>query len=200
MAVSRMLLATGGPHEEICDRKAISSAYYALFNLFGSEAVDLVKLVVGDELVQRAPGDFSRSIAHDDVKTAAQVFCKGSGDRVQIPFFGEVTIPRDLKTVLTTFTEVQDERHTADYNFKLTYSHRIAQEIVERVDEAVRLWSTVRHEPAARLFLLMLIAGLSKERTEKTKAVAIIASASAPPPSAPPSPPPPPPPPTPPSR
>src|SRR5258708_11232974 len=87
-------------------RRAVSTAYYALFHLLISESV----------------ANWSR---HDLRTSLGRAFdhapMKGASNRVlntdTFPFVGQdpVVVTR-LRTVATTFVQLQDKRHTADYD------------------------------------------------------------------------------------
>ncbi len=131
-------------------RRAISTAYYALFHLLVDEATRL--MAVDPKLRQLA----GRAFAHDEMKQASNSF-RSTGLPPQVSAVSGMGIPTDLKLVAEVFVELQDARHEADYSLGRTFTRADAQFQVNRADQAFQAWSNVRSEPIAKVFLASLL-------------------------------------------
>ena len=75
-------------------------------------------------------------------------------------FYGKnVAIPQDLRKVALAFTNLQAERHRADYNYAVRLTRIDVQDKVNQVQDAFKQWATVRKDPAADYYLIALLTG-----------------------------------------
>jgi hypothetical protein len=136
-------------------RRAVSSAYYALFHLLIEEGARALSPSRPPQLRNQV----QRAYAHGDMKTVCQQFGKG-----QIGNLAQATqkliqspLQNELATVARTFVALQEERHDADYDISKPFN-RI--DVVSKID-LVRLafddWGRVRTSPNARVFLAALL-------------------------------------------
>lgn len=128
-------------------RRAVSTAYYALFHLL---LEDLARLFSreSDELVAR----LARSAEHRLMKEVSGRFIGGKipeGLGPSPPNF----IPEQLKRVAKTFVDLQKLRHDADYDRAFRISNQSAAEAVGSAEAAFKDWSDVSQSDAARLYL-----------------------------------------------
>lgn len=151
-------------------RRAISTAYYALFHLLISEAVDLVlgtSAPASPRRDVRLRGVLTRTFKHGDMQKAARAFSKehlpvqlGHGppgrQGRQIKTTPAMANPSGLKTVAEAFVNLQTARHEADYNLSVRYTFQQAADFVDDAEQAFVMWQTVRSTPEAREFLLAL--------------------------------------------
>jgi hypothetical protein len=132
-------------------RRAISTAYYALFHLLSSEASD--KLIPHNpaKLVKFA----RRALAHTDMKNAAKGISQTPLGR---PYNEVLTapIPPSLVSVARAFVDLQEERHAADYDLCKTFDRYQVLALVKRAEDAFRDWNTVCATREASVFLTML--------------------------------------------
>src|SRR5207302_6714111 len=115
-------------------RRAISTAYYALFH----RLIDaFVSRVLSDASRQAILG---RQFEHDCMKALCQQIQQLAERPKQpdtkdglFPVFTLIGWPvaAELKQVATSFTELQERRHQADYNLAVTYTRRDAQAMIE---------------------------------------------------------------------
>jgi hypothetical protein len=131
-------------------RRAVSTAYYALFHLLVDEAT---KMLVPDPKLRRLVG---RALVHDEMKQASASF-KSSGLPPHVAAVCGAVVPPDLKLVAEVFVELQDVRHEADYKLDRSFTRDNARFLVGRADQAFRAWSTVRSEPIAKVYLASLL-------------------------------------------
>ena len=131
-------------------RRAVSTAYYALFHLLTEEFARL--------FVQNDPGLLSRvtrTVDHKPLKDASALFSKS---RITLPKSlqpknGQFEVPEDLLTVTEAVSQLQEERELADYDRARRLTQTEAQLAVAQAEVAFQAWERIRHTDAARLFL-----------------------------------------------
>ena len=62
-----------------------------------------------------------------------------------------------LRRVAGTFADLQEERHTADYDLADFYSRAEVQTLIQRVEESFVLWTSIRDSPETEIFLAALL-------------------------------------------
>lgn len=113
--------------------RAISTAYYALFNHVLDDATELL---IGDKhgTLLRAKEHLKRSLSHKDLKLR----CKS------------VSIERDFPQPLADFSsalvELQAKRHCADYEKNTVFSTSEAIALVSRAKAAMNKYDRVRRK------------------------------------------------------
>jgi uncharacterized protein (UPF0332 family) len=133
-------------------RRAISTAYYALFHLLISEATLKWKNVD-----QRST--FARLFEHGKMRSASHK------QRAKLDTFlntnplpgPELTSARNLHTVADTFSDAQQQRHTADYDNATTWTRAEVLSQIDLVTTAFQSWHAIRNEPQAHAYLLALL-------------------------------------------
>ncbi len=152
------LLATHEPRrpKQSSLRRAISSSYYALFHLLVHEAVSL--LVVGADR-KSLRNSLSRAFVHGQMKEVAQQFAgtKGPSPKV-LPALNGAGLPPELKSVASTFVDVQQARHEADYDVSHDFTRKECMDLVSRVQVAFSDWNKVRRTLPADVFLVAMLA------------------------------------------
>jgi uncharacterized protein (UPF0332 family) len=127
-------------------RRAVSSAYYAVFHLMVSEAVANWSRVP----LRAALG---RAFDHNIMKAASNRIQDGR----QFPFTGEdPKVVAALKAVAKTFAQLQQERHVADYDNTTFWSRTEALAQVKSAEQAFATWKPIREEPIAQAYLVSL--------------------------------------------
>ena len=129
-------------------RRAVSTAYYALFHLL---TIDAARLYVRDdwELVSR----IARSLNHGDMKNVSREFSKGQLPKsLQVPD-KPAQISELVKKVAKAFNNLQAARHSADYDLGVTYTREAALTLVEAAETASAHWAVVKSSDDARLYL-----------------------------------------------
>lgn len=126
-------------------RRSISSSYYALFHLLTVESSSLYAAEFN--LMAR----IIRTHNHGDMKKVSTFF---ANDKLPkgIVQAGYVT-PPDLKIVATTFVNLQQARHEADYDLTQTFRRQEAIDFVERARQAFAAWERVKKTDEARIYL-----------------------------------------------
>jgi hypothetical protein len=62
-----------------------------------------------------------------------------------------------LRSVATAFVQLQEKRHTADYDSGTFWTRVEALAQVAQAQRAFTLWKTIREEPAAQAYLMALL-------------------------------------------
>ena len=132
-------------------RRAVSTAYYALFHLLISEAT----------LNWARPelrSDLGRVFEHGKMKSAS------SERRAALslvlkndPHGRDSAVTRHLHIVTNTFVVVQAERNDADYNAGRQWTHTEVVRQIDVVATAFESWKAIREEPAAQAYLVSLL-------------------------------------------
>jgi hypothetical protein len=134
-------------------RRAVSSAYYALFHLLIRDAV--VNWKHADQHARMA-----RAFDHKRMKDASTAILKEIGN---IP--GPATAGADpeqasrfrLSTVAQAFVDLQQARHKADYDIEEPFQPVDAAVDVAQAHLAFVTWADVRDEPPAQRYLYSLL-------------------------------------------
>ena len=128
-------------------RRAISSAYYALFHLLTSEASALYAAESG--LAAR----ITRTLNYGEMRKVSSMIANNKLPKgVQTPGGGYIT-PQEVKTVANAFVRLQQARHEADYDLIRTFSRKQAIEVVRMARDAFEAWEKVKKTDDARLYL-----------------------------------------------
>lgn len=133
-------------------RRAISTAYYALFHFLIREAC--ARLTTRPELRTQS----ARAFNHRDMKMTCQAVQKSQPPAYLGLVLGS-PVTDDLKLIAEAFVLLQTTRHDADYNFDFLPTRTGAGELVQQVRDAVAAWDRVKRDPAADAFLLGLLLG-----------------------------------------
>ena len=135
-------------------RRAISTAYYALFHLLISEATLNWK-----RADQRAL--LARFFEHGKMRAASERQrgeCNRFIDSTPPPAPGrELDCMRHLHIVANTFIQAQQQRHTADYDNAGQWNRLRALTLISQVEAAFESWRAIRDEPAAHAYLISLL-------------------------------------------
>lgn len=146
----------GSPSErsnrEVDFRRAISSAYYALFHAICSDAADLLGPDVSEEVRHR----IRRWFDHAQIKVLCGRLTKPQLDQPLFELIG--TAPsQDLRFVASNFLLLQNERHLADYDAGYATTWEEARLIVELGIRALEAWSRLHRTSELNIFVLSLL-------------------------------------------
>jgi uncharacterized protein (UPF0332 family) len=135
-------------------RRAVSTAYYALFHLLTEEAALLWR---GSP---EAGTGVTRAFQHGSMKSTSLKFrgpvwhdWRGNGQPV----------PEELRRVAAAFADLQEERHTADYDNHEQWSLSEVQALLRIAADAFVDWESIRTHPMAGNYLLAML--LPKQRS-----------------------------------
>jgi len=131
-------------------RRAVSTAYYALFHRLTEDAAG------------RWPGtaeartSFERGFKHGIMRGVSLEFGPtGWKDRRG----NRQSVPLPLQRVAKSFATLQDERHSADYDNSRSWSATDANEILDLTRQAFREWDLIREDPMAGNYLIAMLLG-----------------------------------------
>lgn len=134
-------------------RRAVSGAYYALFHLLVHESA---KMLISGAAHTPLRALTARAYEHGAMRQASKSFASGGlPPTLQAILPGGA--PREIREIATTFVDLQDARHGADYDMTLKLTRRDAQGLIARVERAFAVWRSVREDPAARVYLAALL-------------------------------------------
>jgi hypothetical protein len=137
-------------------RRAVSTAYYALFHLLTEAAA--ARLVTGGAREQQALRMVvRRAFSHGDMKRASVSFAGGSAPAEWQTALATAGVTADVRLVASAFHDLQGARHEADYNLGRIYTRREAQEFVRRCEDAFDAWARCRKAHDAEVFLAALL-------------------------------------------
>jgi uncharacterized protein (UPF0332 family) len=125
-------------------RRAVSTAYYALFHLLTTAAVANWK-----KPRQRAA--LARAFDHRKMNDACT---KTRGKQFPHPNHASV---RHLKTIANTFIQLQQNRHTADYDNSKKWTRTEVLGHIELAALSFDSWKAIGRETIAEDFLLQLL-------------------------------------------
>jgi len=134
-------------------RRAVSTAYYALFHFLIRETLRQIGPNLSDDNYNRA----YRWFDHGNMSRVARIF---SQEMVRISNSKDVLVQSDsraIKFVALSFAELQELRHSADYDPGASFQRADVQENIRRVGTAFLLWPAVKKSPEANTFLLSLL-------------------------------------------
>jgi hypothetical protein len=133
-------------------RRAVSTAYYALFHLLIHEAT--TRLVAIAVLRPRVARSFDHRVMNGVCKDYVNLTLNAAGQYVSTA--GQI-IPQQLWDIASAFIALQEARLQADYNTSATLTHGQADIDVMRAEAAFLDWSAVHTDPAADTFLAELL-------------------------------------------
>ena len=162
-----LALATRMANDEEADlqaarsRKAISVAYYALFNLLLEHGAAKLATHAG---VRKLVG---RAYSHTEMAKTARTFRSGSDampKHLKTPFGSTFpTMPSEMINVADAFVELQEARHDADYDQIKEFARSDAKRMVKLATAAFADWNRLSGMPEQQelceLFLAALLLG-----------------------------------------
>lgn len=138
-----LLNKDGENPKEASLRRAVSTAYYALFHLLIDEAVSNWGIVHQRSIL-------ARTFEHGNMKKICDEHVKNFYIAKQPP------AGLQLKDVAQTFSELQQKRHTADYDNSYAWTRVRAESWIDKASVAFDNWRAIRNQPEAQDYLLYL--------------------------------------------
>jgi hypothetical protein len=140
-------------------RRAVSSAYYALFHLLVADGARLLsptnpaglKVLIG------------RAFNHGQMRDVCVGFVEGNAkpnsNRIPPATKAVLTLPLDVDfvEVLKVFVDLQEARHQADYDLAKVWTRLDAVNHVQAARQAFDNWEKVRRTPNASVFVAALL-------------------------------------------
>ncbi len=148
-----LLLASLDPRrpKQVNLRRAISSAYYALFHLLTAEASGMYATDAG------LLAQIVRTYNHGEMKRVSMYFANNRLPRALQPASGVYATPPELKNVAQTFVDLQEARHDADYNLAHQVTRGGTLALVQRIQQAFADWNQVKRMDDGRVYLACLL-------------------------------------------
>ena|SRR5579875_1938623 len=152
---SRLLQPGGRSIAEADVRRAVSSAYYALFHLLVEAGTNLLCPEQPVEL--RA--QFKRAFVHSDMKKVCKQFETGKKASMSSTLRNLLTEPvePELLEVAKAFVDLQAMRHQADYVLDSPISSTEAAIHVAKAKEAFQCWQAIHATNNAKAFVTALL-------------------------------------------
>ena len=143
------------PVTEANSRRAVSTAYYAVFHL-------LIRTAISNWTQIEHHPQLARTFEHRRMKEASIAILKVIG-RVD----SEVTtsndaVPMRLWFVANAFVDLQELRHRADYDIATPFDPLTAAVSVALVRQTFEIWTEIKDQPLSQRYLYSL---LFKERS-----------------------------------
>lgn len=146
--------ATGRPKQANL-RRAISAAYYALFHYLVDQSC---RNSIGTRHIQAPCRQVvGRAFEHKSIKDACRSFAggtlKASVSKGLPPSFA---IPQPIRDVATTFCELQDKRHEADYDMTERFQRSDVLGLVDQAERAIDRFRQLPNSNERKFFLACL--------------------------------------------
>jgi len=136
----------------ICDRRAVSAAYYALFHHLNGSVVDLIAPHVSVVANHR----IRRWLEHIEMKKVCGRFLPAQLDQPLLALIGDSVSP-DLRNVAQNFITLQEARHNADYNVGYSLTSEDARQFILLALVAMDSWDRIATSAEANIFILSLL-------------------------------------------
>lgn len=135
-------------------RRAISSAYYAVFHRLVSEAVHTLAPKRPKALSERV----ARAFSHGEMKQACGLFLRVPLPSVLSKMVGK-TISNEMQMLAEIFLELQEARHSADYDPSEVLTRATVLARLSEAERAFWAWNCMRNTDEATVFLAALAFG-----------------------------------------
>ncbi len=141
-------------------RRSVSTAYYALFHFLIEEAT---KMMIGAANRRKALRELAgRSFGHGEMREACREFAKPPSSqpkRLFQPFAPRYHANAEVKTIANHFINLQELRHTADYDRTYDFTRLEALNSATQAEEAMQAWRLLKRadEELAMLFVVALM-------------------------------------------
>lgn len=140
-------------------RRAVSTAYYALFHFLIDRACRQV--FGGATRLRQHRLILSRAFVHGTMQAASR---RVAGGNLPTTFGWTTGFPVALQDIARAFIQLQEDRHRADYDLARPFSRSEASQLVESAASAITNWPTIADDDAARLYLVLLLTWKSLEQ------------------------------------
>jgi len=136
-------------------RRAISTAYYALFHLLISEATSRLVTGSGRDRLRHSLG---RAFVHSAMREAAHGFARNRISPKVGPALAGAALQPQLVSVAAAFVDLQQARHEADYDTARRFTRRKCLDLVAQAEQAFADWNAIGSSLQADVFLVALLA------------------------------------------
>jgi uncharacterized protein (UPF0332 family) len=129
-------------------RRAVSTAYYALFHLLSEGVAEQVSPANPAGLRDQV----RRVLKHETMHSAASAF-GSTNPAASVTRLLAMPISEDLKSVALAFKDLQQSRYEADYDLRAAFEAEEVSDLLDRTSAAFLAWKRERNTDNARLFL-----------------------------------------------
>jgi uncharacterized protein (UPF0332 family) len=133
-------------------RRAVSTAYYALFHLLIHEATLNWRRVDQRALLARFFEHGKMKAASDRQRGVINAYLRTNP--APCP---DLDCARHLHHVADTFFQAQQHRHTADYDNATTWTRTEVLTLIDLLDSAFQSWHQISEDAAAQAYLISLL-------------------------------------------
>ena len=143
-------------------RRAVSTAYYALFHLLVSEAT-------ANWSRPELRGALTRVFDHGPMKQAAdkKVSELNSYFKEKPPEGPERTVAYHLYNLADVFSQAQYHRNEADYNTARQWELTEVLLHIDGIADAFKSWKIIREEPVAQAYLVSMLPSKERRQTDR---------------------------------
>lgn len=152
--------AAGAPRQATL-RRGVSDAYYALFHQLTDAIARQALRGVESAPVQR----YRRTLPHADLKLVSAAVASGTGRVTPAALSNEAKRDPVVRAVAQAVTDLQEERHRADYDHAEVFDARRLSDAIQRAATAVAEIDQSRTQPAMSANLALLALGTHWSRT-----------------------------------
>ncbi|MFO7775135.1 MAG: hypothetical protein R6W89_04995 [Candidatus Hydrogenedentota bacterium] len=133
-------------------RRAVSAAYYALFHYLVQEAC---RTQMGTQhTVSPHRRILGRAFGHANMKKACKPFSGGALPDSLCKGLDTKQVSNDIRTVATTFVDLQDKRHRADYDLTEPFRRNEALYLIKTAKRAIETFGNCTASDEERRFFL----------------------------------------------
>lgn len=137
-------------------RRAVSSAYYALFHYLIDQACRELLGTQNDKRVYRHV--LARAFDHGCMKEACVAFRDVSLPKKMAGALPSAfAIPPELQFVAETFVQAQEKRHIADYDLSTRFARWDVAGFIHEVERAIATFESVTNVNSRQFFLVCLL-------------------------------------------
>jgi hypothetical protein len=136
----------------VCERRAVSAAYYALFHHLNGSAVNRIAPHVRPEVGHRV----QRWFDHSEMKRVCGRFLSTKLDKPLLELIGE-SASVEMRNVAQSFMTLQEARHSTDYDLGYKLSSDEAQHLILLALVAMDSWDRIANTHEANIFILSLL-------------------------------------------
>ncbi len=142
-------------------RRSVSTAYYAVFQLFSFEAATLVDC--GARLRHTLHGAIDHATLRDISKALAPGRNRDEGKKLREALF-ENEVPDRMQELCRLVLQLYEARRSADYDPAYKTTTPTSQELVQHARDVFKYWAILRDDEAGRIFLVALLAAINKPK------------------------------------
>jgi hypothetical protein len=145
-------------------RRALSTAYYALFHL-----------LIADAIANCSDPEFRATLArvfdHGPMKQASEKKVSEINAYFERspPEGPERTVKFHLHNVAETFSQSQHNRNEADYNLIREWQPTQVSLLIEAAADAFKSWNLIREEPEARTYLISMLPSRERKQPDRPR-------------------------------